>query len=318
MPRARRNNDKNDHKNDIEEEDHLSVDTPIPHQNYCCISFLNPKTILLQKEFFTFYHYQKSINKKLTELMDKSLLDLINTSTDGNIDVADVIKIKKNVTTICKEQSVEFVDFKSKFEDFMFSDAEQIGDEFDAINSFKTSVIGVKVRGCFDKIEDARVRARNLQQADPMFDVYVADMFMWLPFDVMPDKIADVEHLNSDLNKLCKEYAKNQTNKNSFYNEQKTNRQKDALSTEDRMKHQAGLTDMRNYQEKAKEQKAKEQENKPLNNMDNIFNENPDNKPDNNITQSIVTGNSQDKEITIEQQTTILESDDPWLQRMNK
>ena len=161
-------------------------------------------------------------------------------------------------------------------------------------------------------------KAAELRLNDPNFDIYVCPVGMWCPWQPDVNKISDVEYLNSDLNKLVGEYKKNETKKNQFYQEQKSNRQKEVLSAEDRLKHQSGLADMREYQDTAKEQKAKEQENKPLNNMDNIFNENSDNKQDNNITQSIVTGNSQDKEITIEQQTTILESDDPWLQRMNK
>lgn len=318
MPRARRNNDKNDHKNDIEEEDHLSVDPPIPGQKYACISFVSPEKIIESKTLYMYYHYSQSCYKKLSELMSKSLLNLIETSNDGNVDITDVIKIKKQIENIEKDNSVDFTKFKENIENFIFSDEDLLGEKFDKENNFMTSVRGIKIRCVYDTELETKKKAAELRLNDPNFDIYVCPVGMWCPWQPDVNKISDVEYLNSDLNKLVGEYKKNETKKNQFYQEQKSNRQKEVLSAEDRLKHQSGLADMREYQDTAKEQKAKEQENKPLNNMDNLFNENSDNKQDNNITQSIVTGNSQDKEITIEQQTTILESDDPWLQRMNK
>ena len=58
-----------------------------------------------------------------------------------------------------------------------------------------------------------------------------------------PQKIADIEYMNNDLNKLVKEYKSNEAKKDMFYQEQKTQRQKDALSAEDRLKHQEGINE---------------------------------------------------------------------------
>ena len=150
MPRARRNNDKNDHKNDIEEEDHLSVDVAIPGQKYACISFVSPEKIIESKTLYMYYHYSQSCYKKLSELMSKSLLNLIETSNDGNVDITDVIKIKKQIENIEKDNSVDFTKFKENIENFIFSDEDLLGEKFDKENNFVTSVRGIKIRCVYD------------------------------------------------------------------------------------------------------------------------------------------------------------------------
>ena len=69
-------------------------------------------------------------------------------------------------------------------------------------------------------------------------------------------------------------YKSNESKKDQFYNEQKTQRQKDAISADDRLKHQTGLNDMREYQKQVKEQEQKQGQsgNNTLDNLDNLNN----------------------------------------------
>ena len=350
MPRNRRDDDI-DIKlkpQDIEE-DYLDVDKPLPGQNYYCISFVSPEKILEQKELFMYYHYEQAFYKKVNNMVDTTLTEIIDNSIDGKVDIADIVKLKKNVIHAAKEEQVSFEQFKSKFEDFRFRDEEKIGEVFDKQNNFKTSVRGVKVRGVFDTKREADVRAAVLQRLDPLFDVFVGQVGYWCPWDPNPQKIDDVEYLNNDLNKLVKEYKSNEAKKDAFYNEQKTQRQKDALSAEDRLKHQQVLAEMRNLQEEQKNFKQHQQlqesttttldsvignmSNVPNglintgaivnNNLEDLINITENNiingqsstfTPD-SITQSIQIGNSANKESTLEAETAQMESDDPWLKR---
>jgi len=343
MPRNRRD-DNIDIKlkpQDIEE-DYLDVDKPLPGQNFYCISFVSPEKILEQKELFMYYHYEQAFYKKVNNMMDTTLTEIIDNSPDGKVDIADIVKLKKNVIQAAKEEQVSFEQFKSKFEDFRFRDEEKIGEVFDKQNNFKTSVRGVKVRGVFDTKREADVRAAVLQRLDPLFDVFVGQVGYWCPWDPNPQKIDDVEYLNNDLNKLVKEYKANEAKKDAFYNEQKTQRQKDALSAEERLKHQQGLAEMRNFQEKQKNLKQEQQlqesatldsiignmSNTPTglintgtminNNLEDLINITENNistSTTNSITQSIQIGNSANKESTLEAETAQMESDDPWLKR---
>lgn len=349
MPRNRRdNNDTVPLKSQDVEEDYLDVDKPLPGQNYYCISFVSPEKVLEQKELFMYYHYERAFYQKIKNMIDTSLTNLIDKSDDGKIDVSDVIKLKKSVIEAAKEEEVPFDKFKEKFEDFRFRDEDKIGEVFDKENNFHTSVRGVKVRGVFDTKREADIRASVLQRLDPLFDVFVGQVGYWCPWDPNPHKIDDIEYTDTNLNKLVKEYKANEAKKDQFYQEQKTQRQKDALSAEERLKHKKGLADMRTFQEEQLQQQPQntlQTLNIPnvidsstmstinLNNtsgiinmasvsgdlenlvtIDELNNTNTDNVPQ-AITQSLELSNNNSKEINLEQETTIMQSDDPWLQR---
>ena len=198
MPRDRRGDTTTPLKESDVEEDYLDVDKPITGQNFYCVSFVSPDKILEQKDKFMFYHYEKALNKKISTMLDEGLVALIDKSEDGNVDVSDVIALKKNVSKTCEEYDLTFEQFKDKFEDFKFSNEEKIGEVFDKANNFKTSVRGVKVRGVYDTKREADVRAAVLQRQDPLFDVFVGQMGYWCPWDPNPQKIDDIEYMNND------------------------------------------------------------------------------------------------------------------------
>lgn len=323
MPRNRRdNNESSDLKPQDVEEDYLDVDKPLPGQNYYCISFVSPEKVLEQKELFMYYHYESAFYKKITNMMDSSLTNLIEKSDDGKIDVSDVVKLKKTVLEACKEEESTFDQFKSKFEDFRFRDEEKIGEAFDKQNNFRTSVRGVKVRGVFDTKREADVRASVLQRMDPLFDVFVGQVGYWCPWDPNPHKIDDIEYINSDLNKLVKEYKANEAKKDQFYQEQKTQRQKDALSSEERLKHQQGLNEMRDFQKQNPQQPSEPTNTSGIINMtpaggdiESLATINELDEAPQSMSQSLELGGENAKVNTLDQETTIMQSADPWLQR---
>ena len=347
MPRNRHNDSETTTlKSQDIEEDYLDVDKPLSGQNYYCISFVSPEKVLEQKEKFMYYHYERSINKKLSSMLDEAITKLIDNSKDGNVDVADIISLKKSINTASKEYDVTFEKFKDMLEDFKFQNEEKIGEDFDKSNNFKTSVRGVKVRGVFDTKREADIRAAVLQRQDALFDVFVGQIGYWCPWDPNPQKIDDIEYMNNDLNKLVKEYKANEVKKDMFYQEQKTQRQKDVLSAEDRLKHQEGIAKMNEYRD-ALEQAKKDGNCSSLGSvgtvgsvgsgaaslinssnsgttLDSLLNisdglesppvESSETKPQ-AITQSLELGGENSKEITLDEEAKLLMSDDPWMQR---
>jgi hypothetical protein len=347
MPRNRHNDSETTTlKSQDIEEDYLDVDKPLSGQNYYCISFVSPEKVLEQKEKFMYYHYERSINKKLSSMLDEAITKLIDNSKDGNVDVADIISLKKSINTASKEYDVTFEKFKDMLEDFKFQNEEKIGEDFDKSNNFKTSVRGVKVRGVFDTKREADIRAAVLQRQDALFDVFVGQIGYWCPWDPNPQKIDDIEYMNNDLNKLVKEYKANEVKKDMFYQEQKTQRQKDVLSAEDRLKHQEGIAKMNEYRDSL-EQAKKDGNCSSLGSvgsvgsvgsgaaslinssnsgttLDSLLNisdglesppvESSETKPQ-AITQSLELGGEDSKEITLDEEAKLLMSDDPWMQR---
>ena len=349
MPRNHRHNDNNVASamtNDIEE-DYLDVDKPLSGQNYYCISFVSPEKILEQKDKFMYYHYERAVYKKISNMLEDSLTKIIDTNKDGNVDIADIISLKKSLDNSHKEYDVTFDKFKSMFEDFKFQNEEKIGEDFDKSNNYRTSIRGVKVRGVFDSKREADVRAAVLQRQDSLFDVFVGQIGYWCPWDPNPQKIGDIEYMNNDLNKLVKEYKANEVKKDMFYQERKSQRQKESLNPEDRLKHQEGLSKMKEYRDTV--QKASDDaktanstqlqsslidnnetsgiSGTSLNSLLNISDDldssssstsstitSDDFKPQ-AITQSLELGGENSKEITLEDETQQLMSDDPWMQR---
>jgi len=75
-----------------------------------------------------------------------------------------------------------------------------------------TTVRGLKIRGVFDKYEDAQEHAKKLQEEDPAFHIYVGEMGKWLPWDPNPDdknKVKDNQYYEEELQKLVKGYEDN-------------------------------------------------------------------------------------------------------------
>ena len=134
-----------------------------------------------------------------------------------------------------------------------------------------------------------------------------------------------------------------------FYQEQKTQRQKDSLSAEERLKHQEGINNMNEYRDslqRAKNESASlESANSTpslitdsslintigsgttldsllniadgINSLESSVVETGDNNSTEPkaITQSLELGGEDSKEITLEDETAQLMSDDPWMQR---
>jgi Family of unknown function (DUF5832) len=346
MPRNRRDQDSaaNEIKPADIEEDYLDVDKPLPGQNYYCISFVSPEKVLEQKELFMYYHYEQAFYQKFTKIAESALSNMIDGCEDGKVDISDVVKLKKNLLAACADEKVAWEEFKTKFEDFRYRDEDKIGEVFDKANNFRTSVRGVKVRGVFDTKREADVRAAVLQRQDPLFDVFVGQIGYWCPWDPNPTKIADIEYLNTDLNKLVKEYKANEAKKDQFYQEQKTQRTKDALSAEERVKHQQGLSETKAIADELKTLQSGAGSgitstlsslgtsdgttgliSTPLTGLSSIIDMNstmPSNldtivsiQEEPAITQSVVVNDPNAPETTLEQESTQLQSDDIWLAR---
>ena len=158
-------------------EDFLSVDTPIPGQNFVCLSFVSPEKELANKNIFMMHHFLKSFSEKY------------NTSENELVE---------------------------KYKDFMYLNEERLEKEFFEENDFKCSVRGVKVRGCYDTYKEASVRAKLLQRKDTNFHVFVGQVGYWLPWDPSADNIEDQEYQEGQLNKLVKKYQENTKKRDQF------------------------------------------------------------------------------------------------------
>ena len=90
----------------------------------------------------------------------------------------------------------------------------------------KKSLRGVKVRGVFDKAEEAQEFAKKLQAVDPLHDIFLGEVGKWLAFDPDPSskEAGSPEHANEELNKIMKSHMES-NEKSKLFHEHRKNQQ---------------------------------------------------------------------------------------------
>ena len=115
--------------------------------------------------------------------------------------------VKSNMSEFRESDIVE------AYEKFMLIHRQRLEDAFHAQKSFQTTMLGLKVRGSFSTREEANAFAKRLNKSDPNFNIYVADVGQWLPWDPSPEEIDEQEYPEGkegdELNKLMKAYKEN-------------------------------------------------------------------------------------------------------------
>jgi hypothetical protein len=81
--------------------------------------------------------------------------------------------------------------------------------------------IGIKIRGCFATQEEAAAHVRRLMKSDNEFDVFVCDMYKWLPVPPQADKVENQEYSETFLNDMIKDYKDSQALAKQHFQERK-------------------------------------------------------------------------------------------------
>lgn len=214
-------------------EDFLNVDNRIPGQNYCCISFLSPEKVMKNKEVF---------------FVTKFLHQVFNSQDREYVDVRDKLNDNKNIT---------YNNINEMYNNWKFSRNNDLEMEFSEVNDYATSMRGVKVRGTYETLREARKRAQLLQNRDRNFNVFVGQVGYWLPWDPAANDVEEQEYQEGRLNELMKKYQENADNRDFMYEQDKEERLKRARE------------EVRRRKEEAERLRREEQEREPLR-LDNV------------------------------------------------
>ena len=101
----------------------------------------------------------------------------------------------------------------------------------------RNEMCGVKIRGVFDDIESAKIQAKKIQSNDPLFDVYLVELYKWLP--IPPDKecIESQEYQDEVLNTIIGKHAEEQMKAKAFFEQRKTDVSQGNLEPNDFMEN---------------------------------------------------------------------------------
>jgi hypothetical protein len=301
--------------NDMEdEEDHLEVDKPVPGQNFTCVSFLSPEKVLKSKEEFTFYNYHRCKTQEHMKRLKTNMESLLKKAENNTLKISDVAHLKKNMEKGFELDTISYEDWKEKYEDFLFSKEQEIGEVFDKANNFQTSVRGVKVRGTYDTYREAEIRAKVLQKLDPLFDVFVGQVGYWLAWSPNTNLIENQEHSNEDLNTLMKGKKENAAQRDMFYEERK--REMKEAAAKENAEIKLKNIKIKEETEKILEDASSEYET-PLKNPHKVDNTELDAMLNGSTTEASVTSADKDGD-NLTDTVDSLQETDPWLQRQTQ
>lgn len=76
---------------------------------------------------------------------------------------------------------------------------------------------GMKIRGVFNSKDEATEHVKELMKTDPLFDVFLVDMYKWLLIPPDRDQITDVHYQEEYLEKLIQGYHENQKKAKEYF-----------------------------------------------------------------------------------------------------
>ena len=85
----------------------------------------------------------------------------------------------------------------------------------------KNDTCGVKIRGVFETVEEAKMQAKKLNKVDPLFDVFLVELYKWLPIPPNTSMIENQEYQDEMLNTLVKGHAEEQLRAKEFFEHRK-------------------------------------------------------------------------------------------------
>jgi flagellar biosynthesis/type III secretory pathway protein FliH len=120
-------------------------------------------------------------------------------------------------------------------QDYLTEDMAVAGQKFCCLSfvsptaNQKSDVLGVKIRGSFETIEEAQRHAERLRNSNDSFDVYVASVGKWLPWYPDPSKMPDVNYQESQLNTIVKGHMEEQIKSKQHFEERKRDMMEKAM-----------------------------------------------------------------------------------------
>lgn len=189
--------------------DYLDEDKPIRGQNYVLLSFLSPEDVLVNKEAFYFTRFLNQFGKDMTTLFDG-----LRAKFPESKDMIDSVHNNHKYLSDPIEMNEQYKFFKSV-------NSSEIEADFHRDNNFQTSIRGIKVRGTFDTIDEAKSRSEFLKKIDNKFDIFIGQVGCWCPWSPNPNDLQDQEFGETQLNTLMKKYKENMDNKDEVFEERK-------------------------------------------------------------------------------------------------
>ncbi len=141
----------------------------------------------------------------------------------------------------CQDQSQE-EELKYTKIDCLDEDPEIAGQRFACVSFISPEGImncktrGFKIKGVYGSINEARTACAKFQKMDKYFDIYVAEVGKWCPWDPTPQQVKETVYGNKTENKIMKSLQEKELeNLNEIVGRQKENIDGSKISHKNRM-----------------------------------------------------------------------------------
>lgn len=80
---------------------------------------------------------------------------------------------------------------------------------------------GIKIRGVYNTMEEAKKRCEQIRQFDKVFNVFVGEVGAWLPWDDDPETAEEAVYAEEKLNQLMKSFKEQQIKAKEYHETRK-------------------------------------------------------------------------------------------------
>lgn len=192
--------------------DYLHQDPEIRGQKFVCLSFISPEDVLISRDSFTFTKFVDSFSKEMRDMFSN-----LNEYFKDSSSVLESLKLIEDKYNYIRDDSL----MQQEYEFFKEKNSNDLDLEFSKRNDYRTSVRGIKVRGSYESIDEAKLRVESIRKFDKSFDVYVAEVGCWCPWSPNPNEFQNQEYCETALNSLVKSYQENEELKSNIYQDRK-------------------------------------------------------------------------------------------------
>lgn len=175
----------------------LDQDQVIRGQKYGLVSFVSPEDVIQRKDVFIFNKFLTHFSEEVTKMFSNIALKF-----EDSPSVLEVISsVKERHACIFNAD-----DLAQELDLFRGKQGEALENAYYEQNSFQTSMRGLKLRGNYETLDEAKKRAALLNAGDKYFNIFVVEVGCWSPWDPNVDEIAETEYRDSSLNNLMHKY----------------------------------------------------------------------------------------------------------------
>jgi hypothetical protein len=175
-----------------------------------CLSFLSPEDVIANKEVFCVEKFLANFAKDAGEF-----LAAIERPHPESKHVCDAVR--ENHAYLFNGGR----ELQDQYRFFKTTHGAALNAEFDEANAFRTSVRGIKVRGVYETVQEAKNRVEFLKKQNDKFDIFIGQVGCWCPWSPNIEDIQDQEYATTQLNTLMREYRNQLSLKDREFEERK-------------------------------------------------------------------------------------------------